>query len=92
MRESDVEKEVGMLDYWIGDSCKCGTPDQEPACLSCDLKAIRARLLESSLGCYHRKLTYSMFGDKSFISECNHCGKKVKLTREQFDKGVENGK
>jgi hypothetical protein len=89
MRESDAEKEVGIAEWWIGNlDCECTTTTPEVGdCLRCDLKAIRKRLLEYSLGCYHRKITYSRFGEK-YISECNHCGKRVRLTKEQFDKSV----
>jgi hypothetical protein len=82
MKESDAEKEVDVLDYWIGESSI-----SDPFLIR-DLKAIRKRLLEPSLGCYHRSMSYGDEGNGQFFSLCNKCGKKVKITMEQFDKSV----
>jgi hypothetical protein len=90
MRESDVEGAVEMVDRWAGTSvCWCGTPDQDTNCLHCDLEAIRKALLAPSLGCYHRKMTYSEgCGEHNdHYSTCDNCDKKVRITKEQFDKG-----
>jgi hypothetical protein len=91
MRESDVEGAVEMVDRWAGTSvCWCGTPDQDTNCLRCDLEAIRKALLAPSLGCFHRKMIYYEGRHNDHYSLCDNCGKKVRITKEQFDTGVES--
>jgi hypothetical protein len=79
MLDSDVDECIEMVDRLLADT----TPR-----MGRDLEKIRKRLLESSLGCYHRNVMYSKEERGRYYGTCDHCGKRVVITKEQFDKSA----